>query len=355
MVPGSLGGRSGDARAQLLREGGGTKESEAAVARGLMWIAKHQSPDGHWSLNGFNQHAHCNCTGAGIRNDVAGTAFGLLPMLGAGQTHRPSTDGGIYAKNVERGLKYLLLMQNRDGDFGEGMYAHGLATIAICEAYGMTRDPALRSAAERAINFIVAAQSDNGGWRYLPREGGDTSVVGWQVMALKSGQMAGLHVPERAWSGATRWLDSCASSDGSAYGYTGSRDPTPTRSAIGLLCRQYLGWGLLHPGLQAGANTLKSTPPATAPSVYYTYYATQVLHHMGSEAWQTWNPLMRDLLVQRQDKGMSRPHQLGSWDPKGDAHGAAGGRLMVTSLAVLTLEVYYRHLPLYLDVTAPAN
>ena len=117
-------------------------------------------------------------------------------MLGAGQTHRPSPDkSNAYSGNVGRALKYLMSRQNRQGDYGGGMYAHGLATIAICEAYGMTADPALGKSAQRAINFIVAAQSDNGGWRYQPREGGDTSVVGWQVMALKSGQMAGLDIP----------------------------------------------------------------------------------------------------------------------------------------------------------------
>src|SRR5205823_4456771 len=100
--------------------------------------------------------------------------------------------------------------QGRDGSFGGGMYAHGLAAIAMCEAYGMTSDPVLRGSAQRAIDFIRAAQSDNGGWRYQPREGGDTSVVGWQVMALKSGQMAGLIVDDSrnpTLARASRWLD----------------------------------------------------------------------------------------------------------------------------------------------------
>ena len=41
------------------------------------------------------------------------------------------------------------------------------------------------------------------------------------------------------------------------------------------------------------------------------------------------------------------PHLKGSWSPAGDAHASTGGRVMSTSLAILTLEVYYRHLPLY--------
>ncbi len=83
--------------------------------------------------------------------------------------------------------------------------------------------------------------------------------------------------------------------------------------------------------------------------MYYYYYATQVMHHMGGDAWSDWNPRMRDTLIASQDKGMEakRPHQNGSWSPAGDAHGGAGGRIMQTSLSMLTLEVYYRHLPLY--------
>jgi hypothetical protein len=83
--------------------------------------------------------------------------------------------------------------------------------------------------------------------------------------------------------------------------------------------------------------------------MYYYYYATQVMHHFGGQAWQRWNPLMRDYLVAAQDHGTTpgHPHQRGSWDPTGDAFAPQGGRLMVTSLSILTLEVYYRHLPLY--------
>jgi hypothetical protein len=347
--PGSFDGRSGATRERLLREGGGNTESEAAVARGLLWFSKHQAPDGHWSLDAFNEHGRCKCSGRGVQsNDVAATAFGLLPMLGAGQTHRLSGDkSNLYAKNVERGLKYLIAHQDRQGDYGGGMYSHGLATIAVCEAYGLTSDPALRDSAQRAIKFIVAAQSNKGGWRYVPREDGDTSVVGWQVMALKSGQMAGLDVPTKTLAGATRWLDSCASKDGGAYGYQSPADGPSSMTAVGLLCRQYLGWGPRNPGLQAGVRKLQSMPPAAANTIYYTYYATQVMHHMGGEAWDFWNPRVRDLLLSRQDRGTRVPHQAGSWDPKGDLWGSAGGRIMVSSLSLLTLEVYYRHLPLY--------
>jgi hypothetical protein len=349
--PGSFGGRSGATRERMLQEGGGNSVSEAAVARGLEWFADHQSADGHWSLDGFS-NGRCNCQGGGINNDIAGTAFGLLPFLGAGQTHKggnAAAKTGRYTKNVERALKYLMLKQNSEGNFGGGMYAHGLASIAICEAYGLTNDPALQKAAQKAVNFICNAQSANGGWRYTPKGGGDTSVVGWQVMALKSAQMSGLDVPSLVLEGAKKWLDSCASPDGGGYGYTGPADGASAMTAVGLLCREYLGWGPRNPGLQAGIQKLKTLKPPRAPSMYYNYYATQVLHHFGGPDWKTWNEEMRDLLIKRQDQGNTpkHAHQKGSWDSTGDLYHGAGGRIMATSLSLLTLEVYYRHLPLY--------
>jgi hypothetical protein len=350
-TPGGFGARmSGATRMQAVTSGGGNTESEACVARGLAWLVKHQAPDGHWSLDGFNQHGHCNCTGFGQNDDIAATAFGLLPLLAAGETHKNKK--GMYSKQVDQGLKYLMSKQARDGNFGGTMYSHGLATIAICEAYGMTSDPLLKPYAQRAINFVRAAQSDNGGWRYSPREGGDTSVTGWQVMALKSGQMAGLEVDDArnpTFAKATKWLNSCMTADGSGYGYQGP-DTAPTMTAVGLLCRLYLGTGPRNSGIVGGVNRLKGTPPPNGlNSMYYYYYATQVMHHVGGDAWTFWEPKMRQLLMAKQDKGADpkRRHQAGSWPPAGDLFAGSGGRVMSTSLSILTLEVYYRHLPLY--------
>ena len=351
-VPGGFGGRSGATKEKLLLEGGGNSASEAAVAAGQKWLVQHQAADGHWSLDGFDQHqgGRCNCTGFGQSNDTAGTALGLLPLLGAGETHRNSRS--TYKNNVEKGLRFLVKKQGRNGYFGGGAYGHALATIALCEAYGMTSDASLRAPAQRAIHYIRSAQSENGGWRYEPREGGDTSVTGWMVMALKSAQMSGLEVDDAkipTFNGASRFLGSVMTTDGGGYGYQGP-DVTPTMTAVGVLCRLYLGQGPRNSGVIAGVNRLRRTPPAKKfENIYYYYYATQVLHHVGGEAWEAWNPLIRDLLVATQDKGATagRAHLKGSWSPAGDAYGGAGGRMMTTSLSLLTLEVYYRHLPLY--------
>jgi hypothetical protein len=365
-VPGGFAGRSGATRERLLQVGGGNERSEQAVAIGLLWLARHQAPDGHWALDNFQAYARdkfgagaryyrSTADGSGMKNDIAGTAFGVLPFLASGQTHKSTGKKSAkdYTKTVESALNYLCAKQGRDGDFGGGMYAHGLATIAVCEAYGLTSDPRLKTHAQRAIDFIVRAQDPaSGGWRYTPRAGGDTSVVGWQVMALKSGQMSGLNIPTATLRGATKWLDSCETSDKGGFGYIGPAD-SPTTSAVGLLCREYLGAPPRHPSLINGVKKLQRYLPAPSPNIYYEYYATQVMHHVGGDAWDLWNKGpggkngMRDILVARQQNDQSKNDTYGSWGPAGDPHGTQGGRIMQTSLSLLTLEVYYRHLPLY--------
>jgi hypothetical protein len=336
-LAGTFYGRSGATREYALINGGGTKESEAAVVRGLYWLKRNQASDGRWLLDG-------NFKDRGTANDIAGTAFGLLPLLGAGKTHKAKDND--FDKPIEKALGYLIRKQDRrNGNFGGGMYAHGLATIAICEAYGLTQDQNLRRPAQMAINYIVKAQHSAGGWRYSPGQAGDTSVVGWQVMALKSAQMAGLDVPELTMKKAINYLNECCDSS-EGYGYVG-KGGTLTMSAVGLLCRQYLqAWGPQNIRLIKGVeNYIKANPPGNAgKNMYYYYYATQVMHHFGGSAWKNWNVKMRESLVKSQD--MTGPNK-GSWSSAGDAHGGAGGRLMITSLSLLTLEVYYRHLPLY--------
>src|ERR1019366_8133330 len=142
-----------------------------------------------WMLNGPNLPDKDR---GAESNDVAATALGLLPLLAAGKTHKPAAKNE-YDKVIDKGLKFLMRSQDqKTGYFGVSMYAHGLATIAMCEAYGLSQDPALRRYAQGGINLIVNAQHEGGGWRYGPsKQPGDLSVAGWQIMSLKSGQMAG--------------------------------------------------------------------------------------------------------------------------------------------------------------------
>lgn len=346
-------GRDPSVRSRLLEQGGGTNETEAAVARGLRWLSRYQNRDGSWSLHAFHRApgAVGDEDGLGQESDVAGTALALLPFLGAGQTHRD----GEYKSLVLKGLNWLVGQQKKDGDLrGSGigdMYAHAQAAIVLCEAYAMTRDPQLREPAQKALDFIVRAQHPAGGWRYDPGQAGDTSVLGWQLMALRSGKMAYLRVPDRVFAGASRYLDSAqADRYGGRYSYLPGGGATPTMTAEALLCRQYLGWPRDHQGLKSGAyyllNEHRPGPQkldTSMPWFYYIYYATQVMHHMGGDFWRQWNDAMKKTLLTSQRKTGS---VAGSWDPL-DQFGRQGGRIYTTALAICTLEVYYRHMPLY--------
>ena len=166
--------------------------SERAVNAALVWLANHQDYDGNWSLQGYTQRCKPATrpapARANVSADAGATAMGLLPFLAAGQTHKSK---GPYQDHIRQGIDWLISHQQPDGNLAKGaaqmMYSHGLATIALCEAYGLTGDKQVGMAAQGAVNFILNAQNTaDGGWRYNPKDPGDTSVVGWQLMALKS-------------------------------------------------------------------------------------------------------------------------------------------------------------------------
>ncbi len=339
-------GRGAATRSKLVALNGGNGRSEAAVARGLVWLAKQQRRNGAWVYDGMSR-----------TDTIAATGMALLPFLAAGQTHKVSKDNR-YNKTVEAGLKYLIGQQTASGGFrlGDnlaGMYSHAIATIAICEAYGMSGDKGLLlGPAQRAVNFIQSAQGTDGSWGYTANSTGDTSIVGWQVQALHSAKLCrDLVVNKRTLERARKFLDSVASGSGkSRYGYREASSASYTRTAVGLLCRYYLdGWGPNNPGMAAGvAYLMKSKQPdPKSMEMYYYYYATQVLHFFeGPEWYKEWNPKMRDLLIDA--KVPEGKKDAGSWSPEGDYWiGAQCGRVGMTSMALLTLEVYYRHLPTY--------
>lgn len=345
-----LAGRDPRFRGQLAMREGGSTDSEAAVALALKWFEHHQNSDGSWSLDRFNHAGDCGgkCGDqAHMQSDTAATSLALLPFLAAGETHLR----GDYTLTIARGLRWLMDHQGSDGDLrgqGQGnMYAHGQAAIVLCEALALTQADNLREPAQRAIDFIVAAQHPAGGWRYRPGEAGDLSVVGWQVMALRSAQMAYLRVPPDVFTKINNFLGSVQINRAEGwFGYMPGAGVSYVMTAEGLLCRQYSGWHQNNPQLRKGVRWLMQghLPKADQPNYYYWYYATQAMHHMGGETWQEWNSVMRDMLVSTQSKN---GHETGSWAPIPGANHDHGGRLYATSLATLTLEVYYRHLPLY--------
>ena len=169
----------------------------------------------------------------------------------------------------------------------------------------MTGDKHVGMAAQAAVGFIETAQNrQTGGWRYHPGEDGDTSVVGWQVMALKSAQMAGLNVGRSpASTGRESFSDSVAKGyHGGQFGYQPGEEPTPAMTAVGLLCRQYLGAKRDDPLMVEGSEYLLAhLPERSFRNLYYWYYATQVMHNINDQPWDVWNRKMRRLLVETQN------------------------------------------------------
>lgn len=351
-------GRQGMTRAKMVRREGGTVLSEKAVELGLEWIVRHQRPNGSWSLNFQGECSFGNGCPAhtAMESDTAATGLALLPLLGAGYIH---TVKSRYQDSIRRGLEVLIHHEQPNGDLYVGgggiayLYSHAIASMALCEAYGLSKDPKLKKAAQRAINFIASAQSPvGGGWRYSPGQAGDTSVFGWNIFALRSASMAGLSVPRRTVKGCKTYLDLAAADRwGTTYSYMPGRPALGPMTAEGLVSRQLLGWARNYPPLIKGAAQVAADLNRSSErNIYYWYYATQLLHNMKNRDWELWNPRVREKLIGTQIQ--AEVCAKGSWDPflpEPDRWGKVGGRLFMTSLSILTLEVYYRYLPLYKD------
>ncbi len=337
--------RRGEARAAAVEARGGSAASEQAVEQGLAWLAEHQAVDGSWQFD----LSSCRCQGAcrhpgTLKSSTASTAISLLPFLGAGNTHVD----GPYQQTVSRAIYYLISRMQltpRGGDFCEGtMYGHGVTTLALAEAYGLAGDEMLVPYLRDAIRFIQTAQDQHsGGWRYLPGQSGDTTVTAWQLAALKSAAIAGLETPSPTIEGVRRFLDRVQANSGAAYGYRTS-EARPCTSAIGLLCRMYTGWGREQEPLVRGVTVL-AKPGPNPDAVYQNFYLSQALLQLDHPVWPRWNRQNRDQLVAQQARV---GHELGSWFFN-DPDTAPGGRLAHTALAILTLEVYYRLLPIYTE------
>ena len=345
----ALKGRNEGMKKMLLGRYGGDATTEAAVERGLAWLVRNQDKrSGSWSLVGPYR------SGGHIENRTAATAMALLAFQGAGNTHQE----GEYKLNVRRGCNWLLKTQDKDGCFFDGdgfnhrFYTHGQCTIAVCELLGMTGDDRFREPAQKAVEYCVKTQSLQGGWKYRPNGRSDVSVTGWIVMALQSAKMAGIEVPGDCLAKVEKYLDSVGLEGGSRYPYEHGKMATPSMTAEGLLCRQYLGWKRNDPRMIKGVEYI--TLPenlinySRSRNTYFWYYAAQVTHHMGGEYWEQWNDKMRQAVPAKQVKG---GWESGSWAPDmNDSYEASGGRLYVTCLSIYMLEVYYRHLPIYANV-----
>lgn len=365
-VPDIYTARTAPDRGAIAETRGGTGETEGSVQAALGWLAASQSEDGRWdaSRHGAGQQSRTEgqnaeraraLAGTGAQADTGVTGLALLAFLGAGHTHLD----GPYAETVRRGLEFLIASQRRDGTEFDGslqgsadkyaaMYCHGMATCALSEAYGMTADPLLEEPLRKAVAYTLSAQHPtSGGWRYEPGKAmGDTSQLGWQLMALKSAELAGFDIPQHSRDGMRSFLASVAVGRNrglAKYQPLEQYQHNRTMTAEALVCRQFLGIADAASSAEAAEFILRELPGEGTDNYYYWYYATLATFHLQGDAWRTWNQALRDTLVgsQRGDGPES-----GSWDPD-PVWGSYGGRVYSTALAALSLEVYYRYLPLY--------
>lgn len=346
-------------RSRVAQAHGATPQTEEAVKAALAWLAKSQSADGHWDARAHGAGRELLVAGrdrqsAGTRADTGVTGLALLAFLASGHTHQD----GLYQDNVRRGLEYLIRMQGADGNLGANadtyafMYCHAMAACALSEAYGMSGDPGLKRPVDRAVGYTLAAQDPTaGGWRYRPRDPGDTSQLGWQLMVLRSAELAGLPIPEKARRGAKKYLDEASSGQyGGLAAYRPVESPSRSMTAEALVCRTFLGMTPGNPAAKEAADYLMGELPGDGPkNLYYWYYGTLGMYYLQGTHWHRWNAALQRTLTASQRK--TGP-QAGSWDPD-TVWGGYGGRVYSTAMATLSLEVYYRFLPIYLEAYVP--
>ena len=327
--------KAGKPSSALVEALGGSKETEASVSRALEWLARHQEPDGRWSIEKYGgQRGH----------DHGASGLSLLCFLGAGV--KPQEPGSPHQPVAAKALAWLSAQVKADGDArGAGdMYDQGIVTIALAEAFALTKDQALGRIVSRAAGFIVRAQHPaTGGWRYQPGQPGDTSVFGWQLMALMSARMAGLHVPQETIDRADQWLTVAGGGErGGLYGYE-NKNVSPSMTAEGMFCRQLLGFPSEDARMVESAGYLINALPPVHPNVdfYYLYYGTLAMNQYRGPAWNAWNARLKLVLPPLQS---TTGDEAGSWAPTERIWGAMG-RVVSTALATLSLEIYYRYLP----------
>ena len=358
-VSSSLEGRSAKNRGSVGTLNGATPASEAAVEAALAYLARHQRNNGSWTVRFEDGPCQGECDHGGFEKDpheIAATGLALLCFLGAGHTMRE----GEYSDHVQRGV-YFLIQNLRESQSGRRfwltgkaeMYEHGIATLALCEALQMRGDEELLTKpCQETINQIIYAQHD-GGWGYHPKEAGDLSIVGWQVLALKSAVSAKLVVNAHTIQGVDQFLKRHVRND-FLFVYNFGDKPSASMTAIGTLMRIFRGWSKTDPSILKAIEYLSKEGPSRG-DFYYNYYATQVLFQYGGKPWTDWNSKMRDYLISIQE---TEGHMAGSWWLPGEPGKSSslianktGGRLYATAMACLTLEVYYRYLPVNQAVT----
>lgn len=350
-TPGSIG------RYTSGGPGYGDANTEAAVLKALRWFKKKQRPDGSWP-----------------GSPLANTALIVLAYLAHGETPASKEFG----ETVMKAMQYLIDAQtlNKDGEITykgtDGHeYATLIATYALCESYGMTKNPICKEAAEKALQRIVNNQSPTGGWDYKMNKTStrdDLSYEGWAIQALKAGKMAGLKPQglDACIKKAIRCLKTRNFRNG-GFNYTAGGAPTGL-TATGCLCMQLLGYANQQEVTQAldfmrnwkpaykaeGGAKPGGELPGSSPQ-YYCYYAAQCKYQAGmcegatainKKSWVEWNAAMKALYpktiitLEETIEGIDgKPKKIGYWKE------GYNNPYMGTALVALQLMVYYRYLP----------
>ena len=377
---------------------GATRETERCVENGLRFLESVQHLGGWWDGNekGFGGVIGC---------EPAYTGLSMLAFLGAG--YKPAS--GKYREVIRRGVEFLVATQFYDGSYpvtGGGdeswifAYLIAMGVWGVNEAYGTSidrardpeGDPILRRASQAGVDYLVRVQTPGGGWRYGPRYiQSDTSCTSWVLMTLKTADLSGLDLSQRALDGIDSWLERCSfditgevevpADLASDYDYeVGSRRrfkaftgylelsgkeasalQQVSMTAVGMTCRFFMGWKRSHPFQIGSANYLMEYLPrwmkglekgmAVAWYHYFWYYGTLSMYQMGGRYWRAWNERVRRMYPENQRT--SPPELAGSWDP--DTALLNGGRLFSTAMSILTLETYYRFSPLLGEEAPPVE
>ncbi len=381
-----------------------SKETEKSVQMGLHWLARHQGFDGVVDCVRFS--GRCREGGgcdraAGARTEIAQagtTGLSVLAFTGAGY----SSASGKYREAVRRGLDYLSATQNVYGDYDQPDYlfnrgyARPVALQALAEGYSTGREERHLVAAERIVARELSLMNERGGWRYsLRREVPevDSSVTAWVLFAAKTAEKSGIAIPHLLFEGVYQsfdllservpqngpreeWIDIDP-----AYGYEVGRDATylfqtgyqdtsggPSRATtpLGLMSRIFLGWRRSHPFCIGSANYIVKYyltdfdvfgepgkedwskigrfTPRGQWVMYSYYYCTLALHQMGGRFFRDWNRRIGRILPQFQRREGCDRGAFDGWNTD-----RVYGRVYATGMGVLTLETYYRYLPVLQD------
>jgi hypothetical protein len=314
--------------------------TEAVIKSSLKFLASRQSPGGSWSSPGNNYMA-------------AITGYVLIAFMASGQL----PGEGEYGQTCSRAVSFLLDCVRPDGYIaaptGESnMYNHGIATIALGEVYGQTRDASIRPKLERAVKLIIACQNAQGGWRYQPRiADADISVTVLQVVALRVARNSGLDVPQATIDRAVDFVKSCSDEGSGGFGYQpqSRRGPGFARTAAAIYSLQVCGL-YDDPMVKRGSDYLDHEMDKFKDGTkgqYFTYgnfYAAPAQYMIGGDTWANWYNNMKAILLTPRIMNQT-PDGANFWKPLGGD--GPVNEVYATAVYTTILAMPYGYLPLY--------